>query len=81
MVQQTPLECGICGAGPEQTDQLVHLGKMGYICLPCLDHVASAALPWAALLPRHQPSPVTPKGGQVVPFPLSAVGVPAPLAP
>lgn len=48
--------CGLCDVSAHETDQLVQLGKMGYICLCCLEQVASAALPMPAFAPGAPPA-------------------------
>lgn len=38
-------KCGLCDIRAHETDRLVQLGSMGYICLCCLEQVAHNALP------------------------------------
>lgn len=48
--------CGLCDASAHEADQLVQLGKMGYICLCCLEQVASAVLPMPVLAAGAPPA-------------------------
>lgn len=48
--------CGLCDVSAHETDQLVKLGNMGYICLCCLEQVACAVLPMPVLAPGSPPA-------------------------
>jgi hypothetical protein len=51
MTENTPPQCGLCGATACEVDGLVQLGQMGHLCLCCLEQLAIEKLPGSVTAP------------------------------